>query len=160
MTLKEKAKKFQVSITQSEAWILVSFLYVFALLLTTIGTINICEQINTNTVNPTWLKALPIIDYLMLGGAVILSITGSFVGTNEYKHPQTSWSRLAILFIIIFLSWIFVTLISNAIFYDQVQDNTINTEFKDFVLVSNAITLGISMLITSPLWAHSGGFVG
>jgi hypothetical protein len=146
-------------LTQLEAWLLISLLYVFALLLTTYGTINICTQIDTNTVNPTWLKALPIIDYLMLGGAIILSITGGFVGYNEYNNPR-KWSKLAILFISVFILWILVTLISNAVFYDQLQDNVVvDSSFKDFILVANAITLGISLIITSPVWIQAGGIV-
>jgi hypothetical protein len=144
-------------ITQLEAWLVISFLYVFALLLTTMGTINICTQIDSNTVNPTWLKALPIIDYLMLGGAIILSITGGFVGYNEYNNPRR-WSKLTIVLITGFILWILVTLISNAVFYDQLQDNVVvDSSFKDFILVANSITLGISLIITSPAWIQMGG---
>jgi heme exporter protein D len=130
------------------------------------GTINICNQVDTNTVNPTWLKALPIIDYLMLGGAIILSLTGGFVGYNqystfvgrgEYNNATYTWTKVGILLISIFILWILVTLICNAIFYDQVQDNLIDTSFKDFVFVANFITFSISFVITSPAWGQAGG---
>jgi hypothetical protein len=145
-------------ITQLEAWLMISFLYVVALFFTTGSTVIICKQIDSNTINTTWLKSLPIIDYLMLGGAIILGITGSFVGYVEYNNPR-KWSKLTILLITGFIVWILVTLISNAVFYDQIQDNVIDTSFKDFILVANAITFVISFLITSPLWIQAGGIV-
>jgi DMSO/TMAO reductase YedYZ heme-binding membrane subunit len=125
---------------------ILAFIYIILLFAICASTASLVEQINGNTINLTTLKALPICNYLMLGGASVLII--GFVSLlvikpREIPHSTKS-AKLIIGLGVLLVFWALAVLCSNAVFYEQVQDSTINTSLKEFIYVANIITACIA----------------